>query len=135
MGAAGGVQGYQKYDRHGKADFVSKILLEIEKLGGRFLLREGTGQFILAPDKLKKTIVQHSLICKAKGSKRSVPSLVMAYASLSCGGPSVGKDIEEVELVSSSFPPVEKATDEDEIFSGSSLGEPLIGKATDVDVP
>ena len=33
-----------------------------------------------------------------------------------------------------SFPPVEKVTDKDEIFTGSSLGGPLFGKATDVDV-
>jgi hypothetical protein len=43
----------KKYDRHGKADFVSKIVFEIEKLGGRFLLCERSGQFILAPDSLK----------------------------------------------------------------------------------
>ena len=43
-------------------------------------------------------------------------------------------DTEEVELVSSLFPPVEKVTDEEERFTGSSPGGPLFGKATDVDV-
>ena len=60
-------------------------MLEIEKLGGRFLLREGPEQFILAPDKLKKMVVQRHLIRKAKGSKRSVPSPVTAFALLSWG--------------------------------------------------
>ena len=57
----------------------------------------------------------------------------MAFALLSWGSPSVGKDIEEDELVSLSSPTVEKAIDEDELFIVSSLGGLLFGKATDED--
>mmetsp|Transcript_22110 Transcript_22110/g.40566 ORF Transcript_22110/g.40566 Transcript_22110/m.40566 type:complete len:86 (+) Transcript_22110:439-696(+) len=81
-----GYKAIHAYDRAGKADYVFQIVLEIELLGGRFLVHQGPDQFTLATDKLKKMAVQRRLRRKDKGSKRSLPAPDTAFPSLFLGG-------------------------------------------------
>ena len=81
-----GYKSIHAYDSVGKADHVFKIVLEIELLGGHFLVRQGPDQFTLATNKLKKMTVQKRLRRKEKGSKRSVFTPDMAFLSSLWGG-------------------------------------------------
>jgi len=88
----GGYKSINSYNRGCKTDYVCKIVLEIELLGGRFLVRNGSDHFSLATDELKKETVQRRLLRKANGSKRVI----------SGGGLGECPNIDEDKLVLSS---------------------------------
>ena len=53
----GGYKSIKKYHRASKNNYVVQIVLEIELLGARFLVRNGSGHFSLATNELKKMTV------------------------------------------------------------------------------
>mmetsp|Transcript_31475 Transcript_31475/g.51366 ORF Transcript_31475/g.51366 Transcript_31475/m.51366 type:complete len:174 (-) Transcript_31475:181-702(-) len=107
------------------------IVLEIELLGGHFLVRQGTDLFTLATDKLKKIAVQRRLQRKDKGSKKILSALALPFLSAFLGGPPLlGKasEVNELFLLSScGRSSVLKAIDEDKLVSLSLQGVPPVG--------
>ena len=57
----GGYKSIDSYNRGCKAEYVVKIVREVELLGGRFLMRNSSDNYSVATDELKKETVQQRL--------------------------------------------------------------------------
>mmetsp|Transcript_22106 Transcript_22106/g.40535 ORF Transcript_22106/g.40535 Transcript_22106/m.40535 type:complete len:116 (+) Transcript_22106:439-786(+) len=112
-----GYKAIHAYDRAGKADYVFQIVLEIELLGGRFLVHQGPDQFTLATDQLKKLAVKRRLRRKEKGSKMSVSAPAKVFLLSLWEGRPLGMSPDDDAPVSSlslyGGSPLGKAADED----------------------